>query len=326
MNVSANPLPAKPADLALTPRMRSVLDRLERAGHPRLDTLSPREARAAYEIGASVLDVPKAALARVEDIHVPARDGHALRLRVYAPTTEPGLPLLLYFHGGGFVIGSIGTHDVLCRELSRLSGAMVASLDYRLAPGHKFPTAVHDAEDALRWLCGNAASIGADPARIAVGGDSAGGTLGAACAILARDAKLPIALQLLFYPGVAAHQDTLSHYRFGSGLVLEAPTINWFFDQYLRGPADRRDWRFAPLTAPDVEGVAPAWIGLAEFDPLVDEGLLYADKLRAARVAVDLEIYRGVAHDFIKMGRAIPEARQAHREAACALRRAFGTL
>ncbi|MEO8248366.1 MAG: alpha/beta hydrolase [Burkholderiales bacterium] len=305
--------------------MRSVLERMARAGHPRLDTLSPREAKAAYEIGASVLDLRKAPLERVEDIAIPARDGHLLPLRIYAPSRAAGLPVLLYFHGGGFVIGSIATHDVLCRELARLSGAMVCSLDYRLAPEHKFPAAVHDCEDALHWLSANAASIGADAGRIAIGGDSAGGTLTAACALLARDSDLPLVLQLKFYPGCAARQDSLSHYRFGSGLVLEAPTIRWFFDQYLRTPADRDDWRFAPLNAPDAEGVAPAWIGLAEFDPLVDEGLQYADKLRAAGVAVDLEIYRGVTHDFIKMGRAVPEALQAHQDAARALRRAFAT-
>ena len=312
-------------DLALTPAMRSVLERMARAGHPRLDTLTAREAKAAYEIGASVLDLPKAPLERVEDIAIAARDGHALPLRIYAPTTAANLPLLLYFHGGGFTIGSIATHDVLCRELSRLSGAMVASAGYRLAPEHRFPTAVNDAEDALFWLARHAESIGADPSRLAVGGDSAGGTLAAVCALIARDAGIALSLQLLFYPGCAAQQDTPSHQRFGSGLVLEAPTITWFFEQYLRGPADRDDWRFSPLNAADASDVAPAWIGLAEFDPLVDEGLLYADKLRAGGTRVDLEIYRGVTHDFIKMGRALPEARIAHRDASRALKKAFGT-
>jgi acetyl esterase len=155
---------------------------------------------------------------------------------------------------------------------------------------------------------------------MAVGGDSAGGTLAAVCAILARDAGLPLALQLLFYPGCAARQESPSHERFGHGLVLEQRHIEWFFTQYI-DDEQREDWRFAPLNAPDVDGVAPAWFGLAECDPLVDDGLAYADKLRAAGVAVDLEIYRGVTHEFIKMGRAIPEARQAHADAARALTR-----
>jgi acetyl esterase len=200
---------------------------------------------------------------------------------------------------------------------------MVVSLDYRRAPEHRFPTAHNDAWDALQWLAAQAAALGADPARLAVGGDSAGGTLAAACAIHARDAGLKLALQLLIYPGTTANQDTDSHRRFAHGLVIDEPAITWFFAQYLNSPADREDWRFAPLLAPDVEGVAPAWIGLAECDPLVDEGVEYADKLRMSGVPVDLEIYRGVTHEFVKMGRAIAEARRAHADMARALSEAF---
>ncbi|MFN7855783.1 MAG: alpha/beta hydrolase [Acidovorax sp.] len=307
----------------LTPQMHSVLERMARAGHPPLHTLSPADARLAYEAGAGVLEVPKAALARVQDFTIPARDGHALPARLYAPSHKPGLPLLLYLHGGGFTIGSIATHDTLCRELSRLAGCAVVSLGYRLAPEHRFPTASHDAWDALAWLADHADQIGGDPARLAVGGDSAGGTLAAVNAILARDAGLPLALQLLIYPGCAAHQDTPSHALYAQGLVLEEPAISWFFGHYVQSRAEREDWRFAPLLAPELDGVAKAWIGLAECDPLVDEGVDYADRLRLAGVAVDLEIYRGVTHEFIKMGRAIPEARRAHADAARALRVAF---
>ncbi|MCI5067195.1 alpha/beta hydrolase [Acidovorax sp.] len=303
--------------------MRSVLERMARAGHPPLHTRSPEDARRAYQAGADVLEVPKAALARVEDLHIPARDGHALPARLYAPSTDAGLPVLMYLHGGGFTIGNLATHDILCRELARLAGCMVVSLDYRLAPEHRFPTAHNDAWDALQWLARQGQTLGADPARLAVGGDSAGGTLAAASAILARDAGLPLALQLLIYPGCAPHQDTPSHATFARGLVLEEPAISWFFGNYVQSRAEREDWRFAPLLAPDVEGVAPAWVGLAECDPLVDEGIEYADKLRLAGVPVDLDIYRGVTHEFIKMGRAIPEARKAHADAARALRRAF---
>lgn len=301
----------------LTPAMRSVLERMARAASPPLYTLTPRQARAFYEAGAGALELPKAQLARVENLGIPARDGHRLAARLYAPSGQP-LAAMLFFHGGGFTIGSVASHDVLCRELSRLSGCAVLSVDYRLAPEHRFPIAVNDAWDAMQWLAGRRQDLGLGSGRMAVGGDSAGGTLAAVCAILARDAGLPLALQLLFYPGCAAWQDSPSHKRFGHGLVLEKPHIQWFFDQYI--PRDQReDWRFAPLNAPDVDGVAPAWFGLAECDPLVDEALAYADKLRAAGVAVDLEIYRGVTHEFIKMGRAIPEARQAHADAARAL-------
>lgn len=312
------------AHARLTPQMRSVVERMARAGRPALHSLSPGEARLAYELGAGVLEVPRANLPRIEDLLIPARDGARLPARLYASATGTPLPLLLYLHGGGFTIGSIETHDVLCRELARLAGCMVVSLDYRLAPEHVFPTASNDAWDALAWLAANATRLGADPARLAVGGDSAGGTLAAVNAILARDAGLPLALQLLIYPGTTAHQDTLSHTEFAHGPVLDRTAIGWFFDQYIPSRAEREDWRFAPLLAPDVDGVAPAWIGLAECDPLVDEGVDYGDRLRAAGVAVELEIYRGVTHEFIKMGRAIPEARQAHRDAARALRTAFG--
>jgi acetyl esterase len=304
--------------------MRSVLEGMARAARPPLHTLGAVQARRAYAAGANVLELPKAELARVQELQIPARDGHALPARLYAPGTGAGLALLLYLHGGGFTVGSLETHDGLCRELARLAGCMVVSLDYRLAPEHRFPTASNDAWDALAWLAAHADQLGADAGRLAVGGDSAGGTLAAVCAILARDAGLPLALQLLFYPGCAAHQNTPSHATYARGLVLEEPAISWFFGNYVTDRLQREDWRFAPLLAPDVEGVAAAWIGLAECDPLVDEGVDYADKLRAAGVAVDLEIYRGVTHEFIKMGRAIAQARMAHADAARALRRAFG--
>lgn len=315
-------MPPNPQTL-LTPTMRDVLSRIARANRPPFHTLTADQARAAYEAGAGVLEIPKPALDRVEDLQIPARDGQLLGARLYAPSADVQ-PVLLFFHGGGFTVGSVATHDILCRQLSLLAGIAVVSLDYRLAPAHKFPTAANDAWDALQWLAGNAAAQGLDASRIAVGGDSAGGTLAAMCAVLARDAGLPLALQLLVYPGCAAHQDTPSHKTFAQGFVLDEADITWFFSQYVRSPADRDDWRFAPLNAPDVDGVAPAWVGLAECDPLVDEGVMYADKLRTAGVAVDLEIYRGVTHEFIKMGRIIPEARRAHADAAQALRGAFG--
>lgn len=317
--------PAAPVfpDLPLTPQMRAVLSGMARAARPALHTLTPEAARAAYEAGAGVLELNPAALARVQDLAIPARDGAMLPARLYAASEQAALPVLLYLHGGGFTIGSIATHDVLCRELARLSGAAVLSLGYRLAPEQRFPVASNDAWDALNWLAAHASAWGLDAARIAIGGDSAGGTLAAAGAVMARDAGLKLALQLLFYPGTTAHQDTPSHARFADGPILDKASIDWFFGNYI-DENQREDWRFAPLLAPDIEGVAPAWIGLAEFDPLVDEGIAWADRLRMAGVAVDLDIYRGVTHEFIKMGRALPEARQAHQDAARALRTAFG--
>ena len=304
--------------------MASVVERMARAGHPPLDTVTPAEAKAAYDKGAGVLEVPKPVLPRVEDFTIPARDGHAMPARLYAPSADVHA-VLVYFHGGGFTVGSIATHDTLCRVLAQQSHCAVISVDYRLAPEFKFPTASDDAWDAVQYVAGQGTALGVDSTRLALGGDSAGGTLAASSAIMARDAGIPIALQLLLYPGMAAHQDTDSHRRFADGPLLTEALIRYFFNGYVRTPADREDWRFAPLLADDVDDVAPAWIGLAECDPLVDEGIAYADKLRAAGVAVDLEIYRGVIHEFVKMGRAIPEALTAQADAARALRAALGT-
>lgn len=309
----------------LTPLMRGVIDRMARLGRPPLHTLSPQQARDFYEQGAGVLDLQPHKMARVEDLALPTRDGHRLHARLWVPhATGEAQPVLLYLHGGGFTIGSVATHETLCRHLAHLAQCAVVSVDYRLAPEHPYPTAVHDAWDSLLALRDQAGALGLDAQRIAVGGDSAGGTLAAVLALMARDAGLPLALQLLFYPGTTAHQDTPSHRMFAHGFVLEAHAISYFFDLYIPHRTDREHWWFAPLLAPDVDGVAPCWMGLAECDPLVDEGVAYADRLRMAGVPVDLEIYRGVTHEFIKMGRAIPEALTAHQDAARALRHAFG--
>jgi acetyl esterase len=302
--------------------MHGVLERMARAGQVPLHALTPQQARAAYEINAGVLDLPPSKLHRVESFTVPMRDGFELPVRLYAPSDAP-LPVLVYLHGGGFTIGSIATHDVLCRTLSHLAQCAVLSVGYRLAPEHRFPTAFEDAWDAVQWVAQHGSEKSLDPSRIAVGGDSAGGTLAAACALQARLDGVVLKLQLLFYPGTTAHADTPSHKTFGQGFVLEAEHIDYFFDLYIPNRQDREDWRFAPLLADDVEGVAPAWFGLAECDPLIDEGLQYADKLRAAGVPVDLEIYRGVTHEFIKMGRAIPQALKCHLDAVHALKNAF---
>jgi len=315
----------------LTSTMRGVLDRIARAGHVPMHALTPEQARQAYEAGAGVLDIPPHKLPRVEDLSFAARDGQPLAARLYAPASDQPLPVLLYLHGGGFTIGSIATHEPLCRHLAHLAHCAVVSLDYRRAPEGQFPTAVNDTWDALAWLHEHATALRLDASRIAVGGDSAGGTLASVTAIAARDAGWPLALQLLFYPGTAGHQDTPSHKTFAHGFLLEEAHISYFFNHYLRGPQDRDDWRFAPLDGVDasghvrdLDGVAPAWIGLAECDPLVDEGVMYADRLRASGVGVDLEIYAGVVHGFIQFGRAIPEAATAHADAARALKSAFG--
>ena len=301
--------------------MQGLLQRIERAQRAPFHTLSPPQARASYEAVAELLDLPRVPLPRVEDLKVPAADGAPLGARLYA-VSDARLPTLLYLHGGGFVVGSLETHDSLCRQLALRSGAAVLALDYRLAPEHRFPTAVDDAWAALQWLARHGDGLGLDGRRLAVGGDSAGGTLAAVCALRARDQGLHLGLQLLITPGTAARGDSVSRRLFAKGFLLDESTIEWFFDQYIE-PAQRSDWRFAPLLCDDLDDVAPACVILAECDPVVDEGLAYADRLRGAGVSVRLELYRGLTHDFIKMGRALPEAGDALQAAADAMKGAW---
>lgn len=305
----------------LTPRMAGVLERVRRANRPAFHTMTPEQAREAYVAAAEVLDLPRAKLAGVDDLHVPGACGAELAARRYRPVARPR-GALLYLHGGGFTIGGLETHDSLCRQLALLSGADVLALDYRLAPEHRFPTAVDDTWSVLRWMHEQGAAWDLDTTRLAVGGDSAGGTLAAVAAILARDHGVPLRAQLLITPGTAAHADTASHHLFANGFLLDRVTIEWFFEHYI-DRSQRSDWRFAPLNADDLQDVAPASVLLAECDPLCDEGLAYADRLRAAGVAVTLELYRGMTHDFIKMGRLLDEARHAQAAAGAALTRAF---
>lgn len=318
--------------------MAGILDRIRRAKRPPFHAMTPAAARAAYLAAAEILEPPRAPLARVEDLTLPGGDGRPRPARLYAAsaprTGAPSaaqagalLPPLLYLHGGGFVVGGLETHDSLCRQLALRSGGAVVALDYRLAPEHPFPAAVDDALAAMRALAdpapgGRAAALGLDARRLAVGGDSAGGTLAAVCAIVARDEGLPLALQLLITPGTASHDAWPSRRLFADGFLIDAATIEWFFEHYARRE-QRHDWRFAPLEAPDLDGVAPACLLLAECDPLVDEGLAYGDRLRAAGVPVQLELARGLTHDFIKMGRALREAGAAQQAAADALAAAW---
>ena len=305
----------------LTPAMRDVLHAIAKAGRPPMALLTPEQAKQAFTAGAGVLEINAHKMVRDDTLHIPTRDGTTLRAKLWAEHAKPNLPVLLYFHGGGFTVGSPETHEALCKHLAHLAHCAVVSLDYRLAPEHTFPTAHNDAVDALQWLAQNAASLGLDPSRIAIGGDSAGGTLTASTAIAARDAGIALKLQLMFYPGCSpeylASADT-----FEKGFLLEKASIEYFYGHYIPDVHDRLNPRFSPMLA-DVSGVAPAWLGLAECDPIVDEGIAYADHLRLAGVPVDLEIYKGVVHSFIQMGRVIPEALAAHRDAARALREAF---
>ena len=301
--------------------MAGLLERIRRANRPPWHTMTPQQARVAYATAAEVLDLPRAALHEVRDFQVPVAEGTSVAARHYRPSLQ-ARGTLLYLHGGGFTIGGLETHDSLCRQVALRADCDVLSLDYRLAPEHRFPTAVDDSWAALRWLQAQGDRHGLDTRCLAVGGDSAGGTLAAVTALMARDHGLALHAQLLITPGTTAHADTASHRLFANGFLLDATTIEWFFEHYI-DRSQRSDWRFAPLLADELEGVAPALVLLAECDPLVDEGLAYADRLRAAHVPVQLELVRGVTHDFVKMGRALHEARTALHWIGSELKKAF---
>ncbi|MPZ39505.1 MAG: alpha/beta hydrolase fold domain-containing protein [Rhizobiales bacterium] len=318
--------------MSLNPDIAALLDMVqagtESGARMPFPQLTPTQARADFEASSPLLDADPPPLDYERTLALPMRDGMEIEARLYAqrtPDPDNPIPVLLYMHGGGFVVGSLDSHEPLCRAIASRYGAAVLSVAYRLAPEHKFPQAFEDCADALVWVGQQGPTVGLDCARIAVGGDSAGGTLAAALAIAARDDRsLPKpCLQVLAYPGLSSWQRSPSHDRYGKGYLLERETINWFFRQYLRDDADRMDWRFAPLAAPDLTGVAPALLLLPEYDPLVDEGRDYAARLKAAGVAVDLRIYPGMIHEFLRMGNVVGEALQAQDDIAHALTRAF---
>jgi acetyl esterase len=315
--------------MPLDPQIADILERVERAGHPPFWQLTPAQARDSYRRAARVLEIAPASVARTDDFSIRARDGYALPLRVYAPRGElprAGFPLLMFYHGGGFTIGDLETHDAVCRMLCHGADCIVMAVDYRLAPEHPFPSAANDAWDALSWAHAHARRLGADVRRIALAGDSAGGTLATVCALQARAAGITVVLQVLVYPGTAGRQESASHQRLAEGFLLDARTIQWFFGNYIRNDADRDDWRFAPLVAsgrPALAGVAPAVILVAGYDPLYDDGLAFAEQLRVAGVEVRVFDYPGMVHGFFNFGGAVTTARQAHADVVGQLRRVF---
>lgn len=311
--------------MSLDAQIEKILYWSQRAKAPPYRQAGVALARELYAKASATLDIVPPTLHEVRDLEL-SLPGRSLRVRQYAPwphTWAEPRPALLYFHGGGFTIGSVDTHDRVCRMLALGADCLVYSVDYRLAPEHPFPAAADDAFESLAWLRREAESLGVDAARIAVGGDSAGGTLAAASAIHARDRGWPLVLQLLVYPGVSSHQDSDSWRRYAHGYLLDTDTTQWFFAQLLRNEHDRLDWRFAPLLAEDLRGVAPAWIGAAQYDPLVDEDRAYAQRLREAGVAVTFVQYDGMIHAFFQYGGFVPTARRAHADACAALRGAY---
>ena len=262
----------------------------------------------------------------VEDRSVPGGAGE-VPVRVYRPGPDPSLPLLVWFHGGGWVTGSLETHDHLCRQLCNAAGAIVVSVDYRLAPEAKFPAAVDDCVAAWSWVTDHAAELGADPARVALGGDSVGGNLAAVVALVARDERLHLpSFQLLIYPVTDHEFDSVSMIDNAKGYFLEAGEMRWFFDHYARTPADFADWRMSPLRAPDVAGLPPSLVITAEFDPLRDQGEAYGSRLQQAGVFTQLLRGEGLFHGFFGMHAFLPPARPAWDTAIGALRASFGMV
>jgi acetyl esterase len=288
---------------ALEPDSQRLVDWAAKSRRASFVQLGASSARIEYAKACRQLDLPLAQLTTVIDGFIEReeqnKDVPPLRYRLVCPLelswAQP-TAALLYFHGGGFTVGSIDTHDSFCRQLALGAGIAVLSVDYRLAPEHRFPAAVEDAFTAQRWFFRNAHLLGFDDANLFVGGDSAGGTLAAACAIQARSEGFSWAKQFLIYPGLGATQSSQSRKKFGQGYLLDNSTIDWFFDGYIPNAKDRLDWRFAPLLAQDHSGLAPAWIGLAQFDPVFDDGVSYHEVLLSRGVHSELEIFTGLLH------------------------------
>ena len=302
---------------APTHRMRELL-RL--SGRPTLDQLGPDRAREETRRLSHVADVAPRALPAVEDRSGP------VPLRLYHPSIERALPrpATLYVHGGGFVIGDLDSHDALCRALAERSRSIVVALDYRLAPEHPFPAAPDDVLATYRWLREHAAQLGIDASRIAVAGDSAGGNLSAVLCHDCRRQGLPMpAFQLLIYPATDLGRTCESHRLFGQGFFLTTELKDWFIANYLLDPADEKNVRASPLFERDLAGLPPAHVVTAGFDPLRDEGELYAHSLREAGVATTLRCYDSLVHGFASMGGVIEAAERAVDDLGDVLRRAL---
>jgi len=312
--------------MALDPQAANVIDLIVKSGRPAYHTLSPKEARRLFLETRPASTPPAPQIGAVRDVSAEGPLG-AIPLRVYRPVGVPDstrLPVLVFFHGGGWVIGNIESHDVACRQVTAEAGISVISVDYRLAPEHKFPAPVDDAWAATRWIVAHADELGVDGRRLAVGGDSAGGNLAAVVALLARDAGGPkIALQVLTYPVTDLGAETKSYADLADGYMLTRDSMRWFRAQYLAKEEDALDWRASPIRAASLAGVAPALVITAGFDPLRDEGEAYACRLREAGVSVDAVCFGGMIHGFVPMGRLIDTAFRGVTLIAGALRQAL---
>jgi acetyl esterase len=304
--------------VTLDPDAAAVFKAFQEAGRPPYETVSPAEARELYLKGRLVTNPEPPELKAVQPLAIPSPAG-TIPARLYTPSrlrqTGGLAPALVFFHGGGWVIGDLDSHDVVCRKLAVEGKLMVISVDYRLAPEHKFPAAVDDAIAATNWIALNASQLGIDPSRLTVGGDSAGGNLAAVVAIAARDGGGPaIAGQVLIYPAIDFAMTHPSHSEPETSVLLTHSVIRWFRDHYLNGAADIQDWRASPARAATLAGLPPAYVLTAGADPLRDEGDEYANRLREAGVAVTHRSFPGQFHGFFTMGKLLQQANVAAGE------------
>jgi acetyl esterase len=308
--------------MALDPQARAVLDQMAEAGGPPINELSVNEARQGAAAMAA-MHGPKEPVAGIEDRKL-SGPGGGLPVRIYLPLGKGPFPVLMYFHGGGWVIGDIESSDGLCRSLANAVGCMVVSVDYRLAPEHPFPAAADDAYYATLWTARNASGFGGDPSRIAVCGDSAGGNLAAVAAQMARDRGEPsIQFQLLIYPVTDGACDTPSYSENAEGYFLTKDAMQWFWHHYVPNDADRSHPYASPLRASNLADLPAALVITAEFDPLRDEGERYAERMRGAGTSVQLMRYDGMIHGFFTMSGIIDQGKAAIRQSTEALRAAF---
>jgi acetyl esterase/lipase len=308
--------------MPLDPAAKNLLDLLVAANRPKIWEVGAVEGRKASRQLTLLADAKDVPIGGVENGAWPGPAG-PLPYRMYRPLdAAPGpLPALVYFHGGGFVIGDLDTTEGLCRMLANASGCRVISMEYRLAPEHRFPAAIEDAYAAVSWVAGHARALGIDADRIAIGGDSAGANLATITCQTAKQRGAPnLALQLLLYPTTDATTETPSRRALAEGYLLEKKSIDWFFAQYVPAGIEAADPRISPLLAANLSGLPPAHIHTAEFDPLRDEGKAYADRLAAAGVEVEYTCHPGMIHHFFCLGGAIPYAARAIAEAGAAMK------
>jgi acetyl esterase/lipase len=317
-----DPMALDPATVTLDPQAKALLDMIALAGRIPYSQITPPQARAQYLELCRRTRKTAAWPVSARDLELPGPGG-PLRARLYRPgeAGDPA-PVLAFFHGGGWCIGDLDTHDAVCRQLASEAGCAVLAVDYRLAPENRFPAAVEDCFAALRHLAEQGGRLGLDPRRIAVGGDSAGGNLAAVAALMARDSGLALKAQLLIYPATDFTGARQSHEDYAEGFLLTHESIAWFSGNYLPESA-RRDWRASPILAPDHRLLPPALILVGECDPLRDESRDYAATLREAGNAASFHLYPGMIHGFFTMGGAIAAADRAVAQCAALLRRVF---